>query len=407
MYRKNLFFLFIINLVSVLVFAQEKLDDISKQSYYFQIKDNKLIGKGSDILKSEISKSQFFILGEEHFSARVSEFTNAILPLLSESGFKYFAAEIGRNSTEVMTRTVEEKGSLYDFNTEINDLFGDIPIPFFDGKEDETFLKTALANGFEIWGIDQEYLTSQVFLVDEISRLSGSKKESEALYIQVKKVLIAETKKGISDGKYPVFTNLANSKAVNDFFGTIDSVSNPKAFRIISDLRKSWETYRLREVKDYYQSLHNRLDIMQSTFVKYYSNAIKKENELPKVFLKIGGKHASKGRSLDNIFDIGNFLMELANFNRTQSTTALIYPSAYLEGDGKTESNIDEEDKAWLQPILDNAKGKWVFINLKEIEKQSWKNKIVSASLKDYMYRFDYMIITPPSKGTECNFKQD
>ena len=35
----------------------------------------------------------------------------------------------------------------------------------------------------------------------------------------------------------------------------------------------------------------------------------------------------------------------------------------------------------------------------------SWKNKIKYKSLKDYMHRFDYLILTPPSKATTLNFK--
>lgn len=145
---------------------------------------------------------------------------------------------------------------------------------------------------------------------------------------------------------------------------------------------------------------------MQSTFVDYYSDASKAE-PFPKVAMKIGGVHASKGRSHDNIFDMGNFLMELANFNRTNSVHALIYPRAYLSDDGTTESNIDKEDEPWLNPILESSEGKWVLINLREIEKSSWKNKMASASLTDYMHRFDYLIITPASKQTELNFQQE
>ena len=389
----------------LLSFAQleTELDYLKENTYYFEINKSNIEGKGAYILKKSIEESQFFILGEEHFSAKVSEFTNAIIPILSEANYKYFAAEIGPNSAAKISDIIKANESLYEFNSKVNDLVGEVPIPFFDGKEDETFLKNAVDKGFEIWGIDQEYLTSQIFLIDEIYNLSNNRSELYTSYKQTKDYLIRETKKGIENNKYELFTELSNSPTVNQFFGNTES-TNIKIQEIITDLKDSWEVYRLREIKDYYSSLHKRLDIMQSNFTDYYSKAIKTDT-LPKAFIKIGGIHASKGRSHDNIFDIGNFIMELANFNRKNSTSALIFPSAYLSDDGSTESNIDKEDEVFIRPLINEAKGRWILIDLKKIEEYSWKNKIEYESLKDYMYRFDYLILTPASKSTTLNYK--
>jgi hypothetical protein len=143
---------------------------------------------------------------------------------------------------------------------------------------------------------------------------------------------------------------------------------------------------------------------MQYNFIDYYKNALKLE-KLPKVVIKIGGVHASKGKSHGNIYDIGNFIMELANYNKKKSTHVLIFPSAHINKEGTISSNIEKEDEHLFNPILEESNGKWVLIDLKNIEKASWKYKIKSESLKDYMYRFDYMILTPASKQTTLNFE--
>jgi hypothetical protein len=395
----------VVSILSFLIsFAQLKtnIDYVKNNTYFFEINKSKIEGTGVSILSNSIKESQFFILGEEHFSARVSEFTNAIIPILSQENYKYFAAEIGPNSAVKIYDLIKQNQSLYKFNSKVNDLVGEIPIPFFDGKEDEVFLKNVIDNGFEIWGIDQEYLTSQVFLIDEIYKLSNNKHDLYDSYKKTKKYLITETKKSIKKNKYKVFTKLSNSLIVKEFFKNTEP-TNSKIQKIISDLRKSWEVYRLREVRDYYSSLHSRLDIMQSNFINYYSKATRIDT-FPKVLIKIGGKHASKGRSHDNIFDIGNFVMELANFNRKKSTSVLIFPSAYLNDDGSMENNIDKDDEVFIRPLINEANGKWILIDLKKIEEYSWKNKIEYESLKDYMYRFDYLILTPPSKSTTLNY---
>ena len=80
-----------------------------------------------------------------------------------------------------------------------------------------------------------------------------------------------------------------------------------------------------------------------------------------------------------------------------KATTSLIFPSSYLNDDGSIEDNIDKENENFIRPLLDEAKGKWILIDLKSIEKYSWKNKIEYETLKDYMYRFDVLILTPIS----------
>ncbi|MDP5229558.1 MAG: hypothetical protein NWQ38_04140, partial [Cellulophaga sp.] len=341
--KKKMFFI-LVSIFSILIaFGQQKPDTdyIKNNTYYFEVNVSNIQGKGADILLRSIEESQFFVLGEEHYSAQVSKFTNAIIPLLAKHNYSHFVAEIGPSSAAKITTLIQNNQSLYNFNTEVYDLVGEIPIPFLDGKEDEVFLKKAINNGFEFWGIDQEYMTAQVFLIDEIYNLSENKSALRTLYSAVKKYLISETKMAMQNDSYHLFTELSNSTLVNEFFKSTD-ITNLKVQKIIADLKESWETYRLREVKDYYSSLHSRLDIMQRNFREYYSKALKADT-LPKAIIKIGGKHASKGRSLDNIFDIGNFAMELANFNGKKSTAVLMFPSAYLNDDGSIDNNIDKE----------------------------------------------------------------
>ncbi|WP_422858479.1 hypothetical protein ACOKFD_14010 [Flagellimonas sp. S174] len=377
---------------------------VKENTFYFEINESIPEGEGFDILRKEIEHVQFVVLGEEHFSARVSEFTNSIIPTLAKNNFKYFAAEIGPNSAAEISRQITKNGSLYDFNTEVYSLVDEVPVPFFDGVEDEVFLKSFMENGFEIWGIDQEYLTSQVFLMDRLYQLSDSSKEVESLYLKANDFAISETKKARQDRKYRVYKTLLNAPEINNYFDKLGK-SDKQISKIISDLKESWEVYKLRKDNEFRESIYKRLSIMQENFIRYYKVALQNDT-LPKVFLKIGGVHASKGKSHDKVYDIGNFMMELANYNSRKSVHILIFPSGYINKDGTISKNIEKEDEQLFDPIIDVEGNKWTVIDLKSIEKSSWKQKVGSKSLKDYMYRFDYMILTPPSKQTELNYKK-
>lgn len=144
--------LFLLSILSTSIYSQEKLksSDISKFAYTFELINNNIVGKGATVLESKISESQFLLLGEQHYSPEISEFTNALLPKLKSFNFKYFAIEVGPNSSDKMVAIIKNKKTLFEFNTAFYSNYRDIPFPFFDGKKDEYFLKTAINENFEI-----------------------------------------------------------------------------------------------------------------------------------------------------------------------------------------------------------------------------------------------------------------
>ena len=78
----------------------------------------------------------------------------------------------------------------------------------------------------------------------------------------------------------------------------------------------------------------------------------------------------------------------------------------HFNKDGTISKNIEKEDEELFNSVIDFKSNKWTLIDLKNLEKSSWIYKIESKSLKDYMYRFDYLILTPASKQTELNYKK-
>jgi hypothetical protein len=80
-----------------------KSSDITSFTYPFNIENNKLIGLGADTLKNVIRESQFFMLGEEHFSPQISELTNVLCIRLSKYMFYNFLKLLGSNSDSLLT----------------------------------------------------------------------------------------------------------------------------------------------------------------------------------------------------------------------------------------------------------------------------------------------------------------
>lgn len=74
--------------------AQDSLsvEHLHDLSYSFRIENGEITGEAKDFLDSLTNEGHIIMLGEYHGSARISEFTAALLPMLHANGFSYFAA---------------------------------------------------------------------------------------------------------------------------------------------------------------------------------------------------------------------------------------------------------------------------------------------------------------------------
>lgn len=387
----NKVFLSLLVMISPLyVEAQNGLttSDISDFVYSFDIQNDSIVGEGANILINSINNSQFLLLGEQHYSRQISQLTNILLPYLARMNYKYFAIETGPHSSEKLTYEIKTNSSLYKFNSYFIERYKWKPIPFFDGKEDEIFLKTALDHGFEIWGLDQEYVSSQLFLIDDIYDLQPDKQIVSSEYCSSKKYLEQEFAK-INDWNYPLFKNLINSPILKSFF---QKCTLPEQQEIIDDLLFSWKIYSLGG----YENNLMRMCYMKKNFSNNYKAAIR-EDQLPKVFFKLGSMHLGYGKNWLDIYDLGNLVFELAQFNGENSVAVNCFSRYTLEDNGKIEDITLAEDGNTYFPLIDFAqKDNWILIDNAPIREIIFNRDIeINNDLKVLIFNFDFVLFTP------------
>tara|TARA_R110001606_G_scaffold8489_1_gene37474 strand:- start:5 stop:1201 length:1197 start_codon:yes stop_codon:yes gene_type:complete len=390
--------------ISTLSFSQEELKskDILDFVTTFKIIDGQIIGQGADTIKKRISESQFFLLGEQHYSPEISELTNCILPILASKDFDNFVIEIGPNSASKLVNVIKNQNSLLNFNSDFYEKYNDIPIPFFDGKKDEVFLKTAISNGFKLWGIDQEYLSSHMFLIEELYNQSENRESLKQYFDDLNAFIISDFAKGNNDDSYPMFTNLLNSKEVKQFFAKASTKSEKL---ITSELIKSWEIYALNETKRYSESNTTRMENMKRNFGVHYRN-VQKNISLPKVFVKLGSMHLANGKNWLGIYDLGNMINELAYFNDTKSTSINCFARYSMDVSGNIYDYLEEDGGEDYRLILELAKkDEWILIETKPILKLANIKKVkLNDNLKILISGFDYILFSPTRTQTELNY---
>lgn len=379
---------------------------IQEHSKTFTINNGTITGEGIEMVTSMISNAQFVTLGESHGSNQISVLTKAMLPVLADSGFKHFAIEVGPHSAKKLTELSSPSSStvsnLKAFNATYSVARGDdtaVPIPFFDGVSDAEFLQVAREQGMDLWGLDQEFYFSAMFLTDELANTTkGTNQYSTIVTLKetAQKAMfgyfISEVKKEI-DGAYKY---IKEDPAVIAYLNAFDK-SNTKAQEMIQDMKISWDIYI-----DWRNGSHDdRVSYICNNFYKNYKEALKTETT-PKVFTKIGSLHAREIIS-NGAYDIGVFTQELANKNNTTSTSIICWRPYQLDEDGNTINNMERYSgykrfKAFLPLARENE---FTIINLSALKKDYIDGKIALPLNGDYhelrrlLESYDYLIMLP------------
>lgn len=392
---------FILFSFSFYAFSQKNellISDLKPLSYAFTIENNQITGAGADTLKSVIQKSQFFMLGEEHRSPQISKLTNVLLPYFDNAGYDNLALEVGPFTADIIKKEIKKNNSLYELNHSFYLENNDIPIPFFDGKDDDVFIKTASKYKFKFWGLDQEYITAPLFLLDEIFKKSAHKKSTKDTYLKAKAYLRKELDLLNNDKGNNYYDMFLGD---NPFANYIKYAKKPAQKNIIEALKTSMHIYKISHTK---LSNELRSNYMKRNFSVNYNKT--QTERLPKVLIKMGSMHLGWGKSWLDIYDLGNMVNELAVFNNTRSTSINCFSRYVEEDDGTILDYIRDEDGKNYALILELAtKDQWVLVDSKKIMEVAKKKRTkLNAELSFLLSRYDYILLAPLKTKVLLNY---
>lgn len=376
---------------------------LAGKTTYFNIENDSILGGGKQTLLKIFRESEFVVYGERHNSKETSRLINALIPIMDGDGFKTMCFEVGPHSAaklkELMSPYSETTENLKQFNAHYyNEEWDDYPIPFFTGIEDARFLETASRYGMEIWGLDQEYYYSVLYLTDELLNIFSEdvnfpkiRSLKENADSKIKDWFLKEMD---SEDEIDVFSELLKEPSVRDFFNATDG-KNVRASSIVKDIKLSWDIYS-RWRKD---SHVDRISYMRNNFLTNYKTQGEETGVFPKVFLKFGQLHASQIISL-GAYDIGHFVNKLAHEKGVKSTNINSWTRFYQD-EGAVVDYLEKYPDHYqrLRLFMDLAKqDQWTIIDLKSIREDVLGNKVrlpengdfhkINALLEGYDYQF-------------------
>lgn len=414
------FILLIISFICLNLQAQRKRDsikieDLKSYTYHFDVVDGKLTGDGGELLKKEVALHQYVLLGEYHGSYRISEFTNALIPMLAKENFNTFAIEVGPISGKILSEFMENPTSttkrLHDFNSqyyvdEEGDYYG--AIPFFTHKEDAQFLTQASKQDWNILGLDQEFIYGYEPLIDRMYQnvSSAEQQEQRAFYQEVKDSLTAYyelEKSGDQD-----LAVLMHDSPLMERFLTTFSPLHPENPSIADAIEATTQIYYYNATRRYLDCNSTRIDYMKKNLRAGFER-INFDLAKDKMLLKMGAMHTGRGFSWLSLYEIGNTLNELANFHGNTSLH-IDFQSRFREEDGKVIDVLDNPNSygSRYKDLLQMAKAdQWTIIDLRPLKyKFFYAQKYLTSDLiRDIFEQHDLIIIPKTDIEPSLNFE--
>jgi len=378
---------------------------ISNKTTYFNVKNDTIYGEGKETLKKIFQESQFVMYGEKHNSKETAKLIAALIPMMNNYSYNSLCLEIGPHSASKVNELIKPFDKTVENIKQFNSAyyrkeFDDVPIPFMSGIEDAKFLANASKYNMNIWGLDQEYFYSILYLTDQLLKEAIDNENYKEIQSSKQKADEAILKwfkfANDSEKEVPIFEKFLNDADVMSFFKSVNNVS-PKASEIITDIKLSWDIYTRWRTGSH----ADRISYMRNNFMKNYE-AESQNNQAPKVFLKFGAVHASQILSLGT-YDLGHLLNELASKNNTKCTNINSWTRYYLE-DGKEVDYLTEYKKHYerLKRFMNFAKrDEWTIIDLESIRADVKNNKIALPKDGDFhklnslIQGYDYQFILP------------
>jgi hypothetical protein len=361
-----------------------------------RIEQGKLTGEGAEILISAANRAQFIAIGEGHLNKETPAFTQALLNSVDTDRFPYIGVETGSYSAEFLQDMINGNNP----DQSIRAFFNQHPqsIPFVDHAGEFDLLRQFHSQDNEpdrIWGLDQEFIFSARFLLDELeSHLQTESASQLVANLKQRAVDGYRTYKTTGSTDSLLLSNLtrAEFKQLREMVAAEES---PVVNKIIDELDASRDIYRAYDEKRYYDNNEGRIVLFRNNFMSHFNAVKSKTGIAPRVLVKMGSYHAGRGLSPVNHFDIGNFLSELAHSLGQQSYHIIVIAPKQMSAD-ETEDLTTQQPMIlpYAQLLTDDQS---VFVNLDKVRKEM-RGRVLKKLPKDevrIIYAYDAVIVLP------------
>lgn len=393
MKNKPTFLLFIlIGMQSVCSFAQDALLTQMAQKHHtlLSVEKDSFTGFGWEIITNAAQKSNFVLLGEDHFTNEIPFFCNA---LTSKIKFDNFICEIDPYSAKIIQSKIKTltEDQLQNYIHDFGNTFS-----FYALASEFDLLTKIVKSGTNVVGTDQILMIADRLICSELQLITENK-AAKIIYQQIADQSKDYFSAFLKDPSKPLYM------LTEEYAKNLEELS---ALQVSTQEKEVIEKLKLTAKIYKEQNHHLRIQLMKNQLMEQY--AVWKDQ---KNLFKFGANHVSKGESFLKIYDIGNLVDNIADSRYSSSLHILIVGKSGYQGSpfkDFPESPIDPNSynlKA-LKPFFDivvNEKA-WYCLDMLPLREKLENGEITTkdVQLSRIIKGFDYVVLIP--KVTAAKF---
>lgn len=363
-------------------------------------------GSGAPVLQKAIAESRFVLIGEDHFTREIPRFATAVCDLMATQGLFALATEASPQAANFVGATLEAP----DRTAQLTALLKKYPdsVAFLNSvPENELATHAAQATkaaggaGFQLWGLDQEFLGSAGWLLDQILATHPGPAATAALTrLQTEEQKDAALAREDGDpSKLLLFS--ANDTALTEIDTLLQREGSPAANELFRALLESREIY-LKDAQGSSDANAQRARLLKRNF-RQRLEAATAAGQTGKVLVKLGDWHVYKGFNPLRQRDLGNYIAERADEEGSGSLHICVLGAKgthRLYGGYarplRTEPFVmtDDSEYRWLKPAVDNQLAEsWTLYDLRRL--RSRKLGPVDPAMSRLIEGCDLLVVIP------------
>lgn len=371
------------------------------------VSPNGLSGAGGVILSEAVAASRYVMIGESHMSREIPAFTTQVCRLMAPAGLTAMAIETGPEAARVIDSAMRSQ----DREVRIADFMRKHPdaVAFFDGRDEVRMTgdcAAAAGRDFQLWGLDQEFLGSAGYLLQEMlaakpgplarAALSGLAAQSERA-----------TAAALASGS-PIDLFLLSAKQ-DELDRAATAVAQDGGARVRYLFGLLTETRAIYQAQQVRQGDPNgrRARLMKRTLAAHLA-----EKPGARVLMKFGAYHGYKSINPLDQRDLGAYVAERADGEGVTALHIMVLGAKGSEagyagvGRPATVRSFDMMDKKgpdWRKDVAlakpaDAAPESWMLVDLRTLRTRD----LVSApqEWRDLVLGYDIAILAPTLSAT-------
>jgi hypothetical protein len=322
------------------------------------LSDGKLSGEGADVLTRAVAESRFVLIGEDHFTREIPQFAAALCDVMRPDAY---AVEAGPEAAHFVNGLLRRPDRIAKVSERDNAHPNNMA--FLDMRaENDLAAHCAAASrnaNFQLLGLDQELMGGAGTLLEAMAATHPGPISRAAISVAQSKEQTAEHMARISGDPSKLFLLAATDEDVQAISKAVEVDGNSGTKGLLAEFSASRTIYRLN-ADGSPDSNRIRAELFKRHFLADYSS-LKRQTTEPRVLFKFGDFHMGKGFSVLHQRDLGNFIAELADGERTKSLHILVLGSrgthasfaGYARPLGPEPFVMtDDPDYKWLAPAI-------------------------------------------------------